>query len=316
MDVIRIGDISKNKNHFLESVACIGFFDGLHKGHQQLIAETIMRAHKNKMKPAMITFDPDPWSIIHSSSTVNHITPMFEKMRLAEFYGIEALYVIEFNADISKLTADEFVNHFIKNLNVKELVCGSDFRFGFKGMGTPLYLQENFSNVVTVNIVDLLYNNLEKISTTHIVQSILSGDMESVSNSLNRNYCMSGTVIHGRKQGRKIGFPTANLDISREYVLPKPGIYAGYVLVREKMYRSIVNLGYNPTFNTTDFLSIETHILDFDSEIYGETITQSFAVRIREEMKFDSIDSLVQQMKLDELFAREYLTLDSDEIMF
>ena len=295
-------------------VACIGFFDGLHLGHQLLINKTKERAKALGVKSALITFDPDPWTIINRKSNVRHITPIKRKLDLIEKYGIDEAIVINFNKEFSSLLPEEFVNQVLMGLGVEELVTGSDFRFGKKGIGTPQILKEEYSHLLTTHIIDLKYIDDVKVGSTSITQTVLQGKVDITKDLLGRYYSISGFVIDGAKQGRRIGFPTANIDVVDEYVIPKVGVYMGYTKVDDRIFKSIINVGYNPTFNTRDKIMIETHLLDFDEFIYGQVIHQYFVKRIRDELKFDSVDALIEQMKQDEQDARDFLE-DVDELL-
>ncbi|CAM4224442.1 bifunctional riboflavin kinase/FAD synthetase [Erysipelothrix inopinata] len=282
-----------------ELVACIGYFDGLHKGHQLLINEVKDVAKERGLKSAIITFDPDPWTVVNNKSHVNHLTPMRDKIALAESMGIDHLIIIEFTKDISKLEPIEFVETILVPLNVRVLVCGEDFRFGYRGAGNVAFLQEHARYYFDTHIMEIDYSVNKKIGTTAIVQSLLKGDIESANDMLGREYHLSGFVVKGHQRGREIGFPTANIEITDEYVIPQEGVYAGYATVRGKTYRSLISIGHNPTFNHSVKLSVESHLLDFDEDIYGEVISQTFVSCLREQIKFDSIDALIVQMNED-----------------
>lgn len=290
-----------------KSVACIGFFDGVHLGHQALIDKTKERAKALGVSSMLITFNPDPWSVIHQKSSVKHITPLKTKLEVLESYEIDEVVILKFDQNLSSLSPDDFVFKVLIALGIQELVVGEDFKFGFRGKGNVQFLKENYEFVLPTHVIDLLLEHDTKIGSTTVTQTILNGKLDETSKLLGRDYRISGIVVDGAKQGRKIGFPTANLEIYDEFVIPKVGVYAGYTYVRGKKYKSIVNIGYNPTFNTREKPSIETHILDFDKVIYGEVIHQEFTFRIRDELKFDTIDELIKQMESDENIAREAL---------
>lgn len=299
-----IGQIGLRKE---KAVACIGFFDGLHLGHQALINQTLDLAEKNNKRSMLITFNPDPWSVIHNKSGVKHITPLKTKLEILETMGIDEVIVLKFDHNLSGLSPEDFVYKVLMGLGITDLVVGDDFKFGFRGKGNVKMLQTVFEHVLNTHVISIKYDMTTKIGSTQVTQTILNGSLDKTSELLGRNYRLSGVVIHGAKQGRRIGFPTANLDIYDEFVIPKVGVYAGYTIVRGERYKSIINIGFNPTFNTREQVSIETHILDFDESIYGEVIHQEFAFRIRDELKFNSIDALIEQMQSDEQIAREKL---------
>lgn len=303
----QINDLSQIGLRKEDVVACIGYFDGVHLGHQALITKTMERAKEIGAKSMLITFHPDPWSVINRKSNVKHITPLKTKLEVIESFGIDEVVIMKFDSSFSKLSPDDFVNHVLIGLGIVELVIGSDFKFGHKGAGNVSYLKENFGHAIYTHEVNLEETDQDIISSTYLIQTILRGEVDTTEKLLGRPYKISGFVIHGSKTGRKIGFPTANLKIEDEFVIPKEGVYAGYVYVGGSKYQSIVNIGYNPTINTRDELSIETHILDFDQVIYGEVIHQTFNKRLRDELKFDSVDALIDQMENDEIEARNIL---------
>lgn len=292
--------------------ACIGFFDGLHLGHQGLINETIRIAEETGTESCLITFSPDPWTVLNNKSHVNHITPVKDKVRIAESLGLDHYITINFTKETSQLSPQEFIEKILVRLNVENLVCGKDFRFGHKGAGTVDFLEKKASYFFKTHVVEIDKMNAVKVGTTQIIQSILKGDMEAANTMLGRQYAVHGFVVHGAKEGRKIGFPTANLEVVDEYVIPEGGIYAGFIWIDGVRYQSAVNIGYNPTFNTNDYVTIESHILDFDQDIYGKNVKQTFVKRLRPELKFDSIDALVEQMTKDVQEARTILSALED----
>ncbi|WP_323615605.1 bifunctional riboflavin kinase/FAD synthetase [Erysipelothrix rhusiopathiae] len=304
MKQITIRDYLQLHRNDHQLAACIGYFDGLHRGHQILINEAKKIAQEFNYETALITFDPDPWTVIHNKSHVKHLTPIKEKVRIAESLGIDYLITIEFTKDLSKLSPLEFIEKILVPLNVKTLICGADYKFGYRGEGSVDDLEELGHYYFDTHVVPLDHVNEQKIGTTAITQAILNGDVQQANDLLGRLYSISGFVVGGQHRGREIGFPTANMDVVDEYVIPKQGVYAGFVEVKGIMYQSVINIGHNPTFNTTEHLSLETYILDFDEDIYGEVIKQSFVKRLRDELKFDSIETLVEQMHRDVKEAR------------
>lgn len=286
--------------------ACMGYFDGLHLGHQHLFNETIKIAKEKGIESAIITFDPDPWTVLNNNNNVKHLTPIKEKLLTASKLGVDHMITIAFSKDIAKLTPEQFVDHYLIPLNVHSLVVGEDFRFGHKGSGNVAYLKEHAAIHFDTVVVTIDKTNDVKIGTTAITQNLLKGNVELANSMLGRDYVISGFVVDGQKQGRKIGFPTANMLIVDEYVIPGEGVYAGIVSVKGNDYQSLISIGHNPTFNHTQKVSVETHILDFNDDIYGEHIKQSFQLKLRDQIKFDSIDALIVQMKQDEQTAREF----------
>lgn len=302
-----IRDISQIVLNDRAYVACIGFFDGLHLGHQALINKTKSRAHELGIESMLITFDPDPWSVLNKKSNVKHITPLKKKLQVIESLGIDNTVILNFDSDFSNLSPQEFVERVLIALGITELVVGSDFRFGHRGKGNVSYLQSAYCDVIKTHEIKLQSQDDKSISSTYIIQTILNGKVDLTSDMLGRDYEISGFVVDGQKIGRTLGFPTANLKIEDEYVIPKTGVYAGYVKVLDQTFKSIVNIGHNPTINTQEQLMVETHILDFNQEIYGEVIHQGFTKRLRDELKFDTLEALIEAMENDEKEARKIL---------
>lgn len=287
--------------------ACIGYFDGVHLGHQTLIDKTVKLAKEKGIKSALITFDPDPWTIINNRNKVNHITPMKEKVRLLSQTGLDELIIVSFTKELSKLSPQDFIEKILIPLNVHDLIAGEDFKFGFKGAGNVAYLKEHASVFFKTHVLEFKQDESKKIGSTAITQAILQGDLEKAETMLGRPYTIAGYVMQGNREGTRIGYPTANLEITDEYIIPKQGVYAGYVEVKGEKYQSVLNIGFNPTFNQSDHLSIETHILDFNKNIYGKLLKQSFVKRLRDELKFDTVEELIAQMAEDEAQARKIL---------
>lgn len=303
MEVVRLSleDAVERK----EALAlCIGYFDGLHIGHQALINSARDYAREHGIKCGLITFDPDPIKVIHpSSEDKKHLYMMEDRIALGAKMELDYWFILDFTKEMSQMDPKDFVQKILLPLNVKHLSCGSDFRFGFKGSGKPeLLKQYNFE----VNVLELVQYEDAKISSTRIIEALNQGEIEQVTQMLGRPYHLSGPVIGGNRQGQKIGFPTANLYVDDEYVLPKQGVYIGVAQVGNELYLVMINIGHNLTFNTRVHLSIEGNILDFNQVIYGEVITYHFLKFLRPELKFESVDDLVERMKLDELATRSY----------
>lgn len=307
MKQIIVDDYRKLYQFEEELAACIGYFDGLHLGHQKLVEKTLALAKHNNLKSALITFEPDPWTVLNPDKKVRHLTPMKEKIRLVADLGLDYLVIVKFNKEVMGLSPQTFVESILVNLKVRHLVCGEDFKFGYKGQGNVAYLKEHAHHFFDTHSVPIETMHGIKLGTTQIIQAILRGEMPFAAEMLGRSYKITGYVKQGNRAGTKIGFPTANLKVIDEYVIPKEGVYAGYATVLGKRYRSVVNIGYNPTFNHSERLSIESYILDFNEMIYGELVHQSFDYYLREEIKFDTIDDLVEQMHDDVKKARDLL---------
>lgn len=284
------------------NIACIGYFDGLHKGHQKLI-EKVLESTKEGQVPTLITFEPDPWEVIKKVSHIPQVLPMKKRIELGEKLGIERWIIIQFDEQLAHLQPQEFIG-ILESLQLDVLVCGFDFRFGCRGEGTVDYLREHAS--FTVIEIDKYEIDGVKISTTRIEELLQEGDVEQANYYLGHNYRLEGIVIEGKQRGRTIDFPTANLQLQADYCVPQVGAYIVRAYVNGKSYEAVMNIGHNPTFNYREKLSIEVHIFDFDEMIYGELLEVEVLKRLRAELKFSSIDVLVQQLKADVEKTKEY----------
>lgn len=289
-------------------VAAIGFFDGIHKGHQQVISRAVKKAKQLRMESAVITFHPHPSVILkNSKKSAKYITPLFEKKRLLKDLQVDRMYVIEFNKQLSLLTPEQFIQTYIKQLNVKHLIAGFDFTYGHKGAGNMENLQQFAKDDFTYETIEKVAIENEKVSSTKIRQLLSDGNVEQINHLLGRELSVVGTVITGDKRGRTIGFPTANLKVNKDYLLPKTGVYAVEVCYKGDKFLGMANLGVVPTFKTDmTNISLEVHILDFDEKIYGEEIVIKWHQFIREEQKFSGVDALINQLQNDEQNVRQY----------
>lgn len=278
----------------------LGYFDGLHKAHHQLIDKAIKLAKDKNYKTGVLTFHPNPKYILGRNKTYHLLTPHNKKVELLNRLGIDYLFVIKFNESVAKISHKDFVRNFIIPLNVKEIVTGFDYRYGYDGKGNVDTLVNCGVRNYNVHTIQEIKENDQKISATIIREKILKGDVDEVPKYLGRYYSIEGIVIHGYKRGREIGFPTANLESLEEYVLPNEGVYVVYAYVFGKKYKGMCNIGYNPTFNFNKFdKSVEVNIFDFNLEIYNEKIEILFLKKIRDEVKFSSVEALIDQLNND-----------------
>lgn len=290
-----------------ESVACIGYFDGVHLGHQVLITKTLALA-KEHLIPACVTFDIDPFSLFHPEQEPKHLTTLNDKLKLFKQYGIKRVFLLKFNQAFAQLKPEVFLE-LLKQMKITQLVCGPDFHFGDKGSGDSEYLEKHFN----VNICqELDYQDL-KISSSLIKNALFYGDIESANYCLSRSYSFEATVIKGKQQGKGIGFPTANLQVESECVIPLDGVYAGKVLIDNDWYLAMINIGNNPTFNYRTHKSIEAHILDFDQSIYDKKLRVYFTCYLRCEHDFISKERLISQLNKDRDAVRMLEGVYNDE---
>ena len=276
--------------------ACIGYFDGLHRGHQQLIEQTIDTAKKHHLIPTMITFDPDPWVTMGKTEPVYHITPLAQRCRLALSMGIEDVLILNFTKDVMSLSIDAFESLLLSN-GITTLVVGYDFTYGKFGKGNASTLQAN--GRFTLVVVPPFVMDDTKVSSSRIERCLLDGDIPNANRLLGYPFFIEGHVVHGRHVGHSLSFPTANIKPSDDQLIPAKGVYATWLVIDGKRYASMCNIGHNPTCNYVSGLSVEVNIFDFDQDIYGHTIRIEFIQHIRDEHKFDSIDGLKAQLNHD-----------------
>lgn len=291
-----------------ETVAAIGFFDGVHKGHQQLINTAVNRARDEQMESAVITFHPHPSVVLKKDvQHVQYITPLHVKQELMQQLNVDRLYVITFDKDLSSLEPQAFINHFIINLNIKHLVTGFDFSYGHKGRGNVETLEDHAHGKFNYTVITEVQSDDQKISSTRIRELMKSGDIKKVNDLLNRPLIVKGTVEEGEKRGRAIGYPTANIKVSPDALLPKIGVYAVKVLFKNEVYEGMASLGYNPTFTSDrEEPIIEVNIFDYNNDLYGEELIVEWHKYIRDEVKFSSAEKLIEQIAQDEKEIRNY----------
>lgn len=292
--------ISMNNQEALNvrTAACIGYFDGIHLGHKALIDKAVQIAKSKNIESALITFDPDPWVTVKGERFVQHLNTMKERELIAEKYGIQNWIVMDFTKEMSQLSPLEFI-HCLMRCNIDTLVCGFDYHYGAFGKGNTETLIEDSKGCFNVVVIDSVDSGGEKISTTRITALIKNGDVKRANELLNYPYSIRGTVVKGRQKGRNIGFPTANVEVEKEYVLPSPGVYAGKANINDKSFSCMINVGHNPTFNYKEEISIEAHLFDFHEIIYQKEIQLEFISRVRDEKKFNRVEDLIQQLEED-----------------
>jgi riboflavin kinase/FMN adenylyltransferase len=294
------------KNNLPETVSAIGFFDGIHIGHQKVIQTAVDGAKKRQMESAVITFHPHPSVVLKGATDVQYITPLDVKKEILQQYEVDRLYVIQFNQELSKLSPQDFIDHFIIGLNIKHLVGGFDYTYGHKGKGNMENIKEFDRGLFTHEAVEQVTLHGHKISSTRIRKLLQEGDMQKVSELLGRPYTFKSTVIKGDQRGRELGYPTANLKVDKDVIVPGIGIYAAKVHYKGDTYLGMASIGTNPTFVETKALSVEVNILDFDQKIYGEELEVEWHSYLRGEVKYEGADALIEQLALDEQHTREY----------
>ncbi|MER1956032.1 MAG: riboflavin biosynthesis protein RibF [Solibacillus sp.] len=280
----------------------VGFFDGVHSGHQKVIQAAIDNAVRLQCKSAVMTFDPHPSIVLGGrNEKVFYITPLEQKIEKLKELGVDTLFVVNFTSDFAKLSPESFVQYFVRGLNIKHVSAGFDFSFGAFGKGNMAMMQQLAGDDFGVTVVGKFEQENEKVSSTRIRQALQDGEMEQAHALLGRPFEVPGIVVHGDKRGRTMGFPTANVQPIEGSFVPSTGVYAVKILVQDEWHNGVCNVGYKPTFNDPSLkqLSIEVNIFEFDKNIYGEQVVVAWYKRIRSEQKFNGIEALIQQIELD-----------------
>lgn len=296
MELVNFFEYLKKDNLPFLSVT-IGDFDGIHLGHQKLLDETIKQAN-NELKTAVITFSPHP-DVILKNKTGFELISLDEKRLLLEKWNFDYLIVIPFTKEFSCLAPKMFITDFLIKINVKKVIIGNDFSYGKGGVGKPQQISMYSDYQIDVTIIDELYYNNKKISSTDIRNYLINGSLEMAKKFLGRNYSFSGIVVKGKQIGTSIGLPTANIKVIDNFVKIKKGVYAVKIFIDDKEYYGMMNVGHNPTFNYSIQLSIEVNIFNFNQNIYGKNVIVECFKFIRDEILFDSKEAFLSQIDID-----------------
>jgi riboflavin kinase/FMN adenylyltransferase len=297
-----------------ESVLTVGSFDGIHIGHQALIGQIVARAADQGRLAGLITFDPHPAAVLHPQRPLYILTTTEEKVSLVASSGLDMVGVLAFTPQLAATPPRTFVQHLCEQLGMRELWVGPDFALGrnregdldaLRRLGQELGFAIHNIPYVTQAGQDAAAEG-NRVSSSHIRALIREGRVVEAARLLGRHYGLSGRVVHGAQRGRDLGFPTANLDVRPERVVPAKGVYATYVHLGPDRYPSVTNIGVRPSFDH-GAQSIEAYILDYSGDLYGRDVAISFVARLRPELRFDSVQALIAQMDRDVLDARQIL---------
>ena len=283
------------------TVATIGFFDGVHLGHRYLINQVKIAASQCGWCSSIITFPIHPRQVIQSDYQPQLLSSPEEKIELLSQTGVDNCILLPFTRELSKLTAWEFMQLLYEQYKVRMLVIGYDHRFGHNRAETfEDYCRYGRELGIHIMQATAYTQEQDKVSSSAIRRALLSGDVMTAQKYLGYNYFLEGTVVSGYQVGRKIGFPTANLRVDFPYkLIPSIGVYAVRVQVAGQQWKGMLSIGYRPTINNGNDLSIEVHILDFQGDIYNQKMRLEFVEFLRPEVKFDSVDELIAQMHKD-----------------
>lgn len=289
-------------------VATLGTFDGLHLGHQKIINRLVESAKKIDAESLVLTFFPHPRMVLKQDHNIRLLNTLEEKEYLLASLGLDNLVVQKFDLDFSQLSAEEFVQRvLVDKFNITKIIIGYDHRFG-KNRTADIHDLIEFGKKYGFEVEEISAEEIDhvSISSTKIRLALEEGDMRLANEYLGYDYFFSGVVVHGKKLGRKLGFPTANITISEDYkLIPKNGVYIVESEIDNVMVKGMMSVGVNPTFVGHPY-TIEVNYLDWDGDLYDKTLKVRILDRIRDELKFNNLDELVAKLHEDEQITRKY----------
>jgi riboflavin kinase/FMN adenylyltransferase len=289
-------------------VACtIGVFDGVHRGHQRLLAATVAAARQIGGLAVAVTFEPHPRAVLDPANVPPELTTLDEKRERLTAAGIDRVVVVNFTREVSQWSAEQFCERLLDRFDLRRLVVGPGFALGRARRGDIDFLRRfGAGHGFTVETVGAVSEEGDPISSTRIRSALVSGDVEEAARLLGHPYFLDGTVERGNRVGWRLGFPTANLGVEPGKCLPELGIYTTWIHAREAWRPAASSIGYRPTFGG-DRLTVEAHLLDFDADLYGERVRLAFVHRLREERWYPEEAALIAQMRLDVAETRRRL---------
>ena len=303
-EIVRFQDLSPLP--YVNTCLTVGNFDGVHLGHQAIILRMIQEAQQDGIPLLVVTFYPNP-SVYFKKRPINeYLSTPGEKDMMLRDLGADDVVTFKFDQEFANLRPEVFLTGLVENLQMSVLVVGPDFAMGKARQGSRSFLDEMVRDQkFSIKAVQPIVIKGLDVSSTRIRQFLDEGNVGCAAMLLGRYYTITGTVVHGSDRGSKIGLPTANISYWHEKKRPAVGVYATHVTLDEVQYQAITNVGYRPTFETQTVPDIETHILGFDGNIYGESLTLAFVEKIRDEQKFENANALLAQIEHDKKTARE-----------
>ncbi|WP_438978205.1 bifunctional riboflavin kinase/FAD synthetase [Polaribacter sp.] len=287
----------------------IGTFDGVHFGHQKIIEKLVLEAKKEGKKSVVLTFFPHPRMVLQKEASIELINTIEERAKLLEKTGLDYLIIHPFSKEFSRTTALEFVRDFLVNqLNISKLIIGYDHHFGKNREGNIKQLTE-YSQLYDFTVEEIPAQDIDdvSVSSTKIRRALHAGNLKTANNYLGYNFMINGVVVNGKQLGGKIGYPTANIDVKESYkLIPKTGVYVVKSEIDNETIYGMMNIGNRPTVDGKH-QTIEVHFFDFNKDLYHQSLTVELIYFLRDEHKFDSIDSLIHQLKIDENTTRNYI---------
>jgi riboflavin kinase/FMN adenylyltransferase len=303
-------DIPKTNNEWPAIGLTIGNFDGVHIGHRELLKKIKSECEAKNLLFVVVTFVPHPQKILHPDKERFLITSYEQRRALLKKLGVDILVEMKFTRDFSTLKAEEFLAKYLLSYpNLKDFYLGYDFAFGANKEGDyDLVNSICHPKGVTVEIQPKFETDGQVVSSSFIRERLLSGKIDEVETLLQRPFHLEGVVVKGEGRGKKIGFPTANIQVSQDLIVPQKGVYVTRTVYNDMTYQSVTNIGSNPTFKDGNQIHIETNLFDFNTDIYGEMLDIQFLHKIRDERKFPTVNDLINQIKSDVETARSYLS--------
>jgi len=292
------------------TIVAVGMFDGVHLGHQHLLKRLVQTAQAQACVPVVLTFFPHPDVVLGRASGRYYLTTPDQRAEALGRLGIEWVISHPFDDRVRQIRAADFVDQLLEHLNLRELWVGRDFALGYKREGNVDFLREQGATKgFKLEAIELVTNDDSGtiINSSGVRAALEAGDIELANRWLGRPYRLSGTVVHGDGRGRTIGFPTANIDVWEEQVLPQNGVYAGWAHLNGETFMAVSNIGNRPTFNG-GVVTVEAHLLDFDRDIYGERLAFDVVAFLRPELKFNGVEALVAQIRQDAIEGRALLS--------
>lgn len=304
----------KQKEDTPPCVLALGYFDGVHIGHQKVISTARKIAGEKGIATAVMTFHPHPAVVLGKQKEPRYLTPLPQKIQLFASLGVDHLYIVTFDKTFAALSPQQFIDQYVVGLGARHVVAGFDFTFGHRGSGNMQEMDHYARGRFGQTTVKKVEKNGEKISSSSIREQIAAGKTEEACAYLGRYYEICGQVVRGEQRGREIGFPTANIDCHDAYLLPAPGVYAVRMNVRGKWHKGVASIGFKPTFHErlTEAV-IEVFLLNFTGDLYGEDVSVEWRKKIRDEKKFSSVEALVREMKKDVARAKDYFAAKKNE---
>ena len=296
-----------------ETVVTVGVFDGVHEGHRHLLRQLVELAGSQYI-PTVVTFSNRPITVLRPGTEPSYLTTPEQRIDLIKQLGIDLVVCIEFTRDLAQVTAADFAKSLAESLKMKGLVMGPDSALGKDRQGDLDFMQKQGEQLgFWVRSVDPLDFEGQPVKSRRIRNALVDGDVAVCPQLLGRNHSLSGVVVLGDQRGRTLGFPTANIEVDSKLLLPGDGIYATWAIIDGKRHKSATSIGVRPTFDLTQRL-VEVFIMDFDADLYGQTVRLEFIKKVRDQEKFDGLEALVKQINQDVDDCRQVLDKDRSRL--